>query len=187
MRLIAITQGQHAIVDDEDYDFLSMFKWWAQKHPGGWYAARRSFFGPRRVTLGMHQLLLFGGAYVDHENGNGLDNRRCNIRFATSSQNCYNKSMKSPLKTSRFKGVYWDKRDKKWDVRIRHIPGERLFLGRFDCELTAGHVYDEAAKKYFGDFARLNFPNDAPNIQIRNQEDRLSFHPQAPAGSQDER
>ena len=92
---------------------------------------------------------------VDHINNNGLDNRRCNLRLATrQQQNMNRKKLKGC--SSRYKGVYWAKNRKKWCVRIE-FNAKVMFLGYFESEIKAGKAYDEAAIKYFGEFARLNF------------------------------
>ena len=97
------------------------------------------------------------GLLVDHRNGDGLDNRRDNLRLATHSENMMNRpKIKSPT-TSRFVGVYFDKARRLWVARI-HLNGKCIWLGRFATEIEAAKAYDEAAKKYHGEFARLNFP-----------------------------
>jgi len=94
------------------------------------------------------------GRRVDHINGNGLDNRRSNLRIATSQQNNRNRKICN-LNTSGFKGVRLDRN--KWRADIR-IDGKRKNLGRFVNPEAAAAAYDEAARKYFGEFATLNFP-----------------------------
>ena len=96
---------------------------------------------------------------VDHRNNNGLDNRRDNLRLATSSQNNCN-SRKRKNTTSQFRGVCFCKAKGKWDANI-NLAGKRIWLGSFDSEIEAGKAYDEAAKKCHGEFARLNFPEVA--------------------------
>jgi hypothetical protein len=98
------------------------------------------------------------GILVDHQNSNPLDNRRSNLRLATHLQNSHNRKKTKIKTTSKYLGVSFDKYRKKWHVRILHM-GKRINLGRFADEDEAGRAYDAAAKKYFGEFARLNFPN----------------------------
>ena len=89
---------------------------------------------------------------VDHINHNGLDNRKANLRPATKAQNAWNRK----IHTGKFKGVTWSKGRKKWFVRLR-CAGKRISIGFFDDQIEAAKAYDEAAKKYRGQFAVLNF------------------------------
>ena len=91
---------------------------------------------------------------VDHINRNSLDNRKANLRPVTAMQNTWNTKRKGG--TSRFKGVTWNKREKKWKVQLAH-KWKSIHLGLFTDEIEAAKTYDEAAKKYRGEFAVLNF------------------------------
>jgi hypothetical protein len=93
---------------------------------------------------------------VDHWDGSGLNNRRYNLRDVTRIQNQMNQKKKRGG-SSRFKGVSRRKNAKKWAARIV-VNDKRLWLGVFASETKAAKAYDAAAKKYFGEFARLNFP-----------------------------
>jgi hypothetical protein len=93
---------------------------------------------------------------VDHRNCDSLDNRKANLRFASHTENGQNRRKRKNA-TSRFLGVWWDKSKGLWESRIVYNK-KRIFLGYFDSEIEAAKAYDEAAKKYFGEFARLNFP-----------------------------
>jgi hypothetical protein len=95
---------------------------------------------------------------VDHRNNDTLDNRRANLRLATHSENSYNRPKTKAKTTSQYIGIYLEKRTGRWTVKIR-ANGKRLWLGRFELEIEAAKAYDAAAKKYHGEFARLNFPN----------------------------
>lgn len=92
---------------------------------------------------------------VDHRNGDGLDNRRDNLRYATRARNTANRA--SVGGSSRFKGVSWSKRDKIWYANIC-VNYRTIYLGTYRNEEDAARAYDAAAKKYFGAFARPNFP-----------------------------
>jgi hypothetical protein len=97
--------------------------------------------------------------FVDHINGNGLDNRKSNLRICTHQQNCEN-SRKRKKSFSKYKGVYWSKNAKKWVAQIT-IDGKSKHLGYFELEEDAAAAYDKAAVKYFGEFACLNFRRKA--------------------------
>jgi len=153
MMRIPLTQGKFALVDDSDYEWLNQWKWCACRQHGSnrWYAMR----GARPQIL-MHQLILNPpkGMESDHINHDGLDNQRSNLRVCTHSQNQHNRSLQQGG-ASQFKGVYWYKQYKKWQVQLG-INGNRIFLGYFKKEIDAAKAYNKAAIKYFGEFARLN-------------------------------
>lgn len=95
-----------------------------------------------------------GGLVIDHQNGNGLDNRRANIRVATKSQNQWNRKL-NENNSSGIKGVSWNKASKKWHATIKH-DGQKINLGFFEHKLDAGHAYNEKAKEVFGEFAQVS-------------------------------
>ena len=154
MRKIQLTQGKIALVDDEDFKWLSRWKW----HICNGYAARK-IYNPETQKTGdiryMHRVILATpkDLHTDHINGNPLDNRRINLRTCTNSQNNMNRH--KTRGSSKFKGVHWSKKREKWqaqiwkDSKIRH-------LGRFVSEEEAALVYNKAARKLFGKFARVN-------------------------------
>lgn len=161
MKYIPLTQGKYAIVDDEDFEWLNQWKWYAQKVRNGYfYAMRNSYQRGKRHMILMHRQIL-GLEYGDkrkgdHRNHNTLDDRRDNMRICTSQQNRYN-SKANQETSSRFKGVSWEKEDKKWGARIKKINGKNKRLGRFKLEELAALAYDIAAIHEFGKFAYLNF------------------------------
>jgi hypothetical protein len=111
----------------------------------------------------MHRLILgLGpkGPPVDHRNGNGLDNRRENIRIATVAQNRQNSRKTRSNTSSQYKGVYWNETHQSWRTHI-HTAEQHIYLGCFakDAEIEAAKAYDLAARELFGDFAHLNYPH----------------------------
>jgi hypothetical protein len=149
---IPLTQGRVAIVDDADYEMLSRFKWLY----GDRYAVRRARCGVRWVTVLMHREIMqpLDGMQVDHINGDKLDNRRCNLRIVTSSQNKCNCGVQAN-NTSGFKGVSLSKPTGKWVANIKK-HGKLHFLGYFPTAIEAARAYNRAAQEMHGEFARLN-------------------------------
>ncbi|MBW8040446.1 MAG: endonuclease [Planctomycetes bacterium] len=159
-RRIPLTQGKYAIVDPEDYQRISAHKWHALRSKNTFYAKRAvRVEGRRQVVIKMHREILQvpDGMLVDHINHNGLDNRNANLRPATSAENNRNRRKSTKRKYhSRFKGVSWNKDQKKWSARIL-FNYDNKFIGYFENETEAAKAYDEAAKFYHKDFAVLNF------------------------------
>jgi len=171
-RIIELTQGLRAIVDPEDYERLTTFNWFASQSTRTWYAQSSavldSVSGKRR-HISMHREVMrlsngevfgvFNDRFVDHQNHNGLDNRHSNLRSATRAQNTWNRRKTSSLCSSRFKGVCWSKKEKKWHVQIKQNRKQKT-IGYFDDEQAAAKAYDSKAKELFGRFAALNFPEN---------------------------
>ena len=158
-RRIPLTQGQYAIVDPDDYKRLNKYKWHAVKSKNTFYAVRRIHLGKNKWKhIKMHREILDppDHLYVDHINHNGLDNRKANLRTATHRQNSYNRIHFRKNPSSKYKGVSWKKRTKKWIVQICY-NGERKTIGYFNDEIKAAKAYDDAVRKYHGEFAVLNF------------------------------
>lgn len=159
MKTIPLTRGMFAIVDDADYELVSGFKWQAVLSKPVWYARTTAceYNGKQRMTL-MHRFLMgdVPGVAWDHKNGNGLDNRRSNIRLATATENAQNRAKPNIPRTSGYKGVGRVKRKTPWVAHIR-IDGTLVRLGGFDDEISAAKAYDAAARRAFGIFARTNF------------------------------
>jgi len=164
-RIIPLTKGLRAIVSPEDYDRLSAFNWCASKCRHTIYAQRtaRTTSGPKRQrNVRMHRELLgiTDDRFVDHQNHNGLDNRRTNLRITTPAQNGWNRNKTASLCTSRFKGVCWSKKMVKWHAQIKE-NGKQTTIGFFDDEELAARAYDAKAKELYGQYAALNFPGPA--------------------------
>jgi HNH endonuclease len=152
---IQITRGQIAIVDDEDYEWLNQWKWSAS-----WIEATKSFRVVRTQkgkTIYMHRLIMDAPSEydVDHINHNSLDNRKTNLRLATTSQNMQNGSIKKG-NTSGYKGVSWNNRYKIFYAQIAY-GGKNRYIGRFDDPVQAAKAYDKKAREIFGVFANVNF------------------------------
>ena len=155
MKRIPLTRGMIAVVDDEDYENLIRHSWHYTKSPNAaGRAARR--LGPHKLIL-MHQEVMGEkpGHVIDHINHNPLDNRRCNLRFCTQSQNQWNRTAQG-RGTSKYKGVHWKVDRQKWRARI-YTHGKELDLGGYDNEKDAALAYDKAARELHGEFACCNF------------------------------
>lgn len=160
MREIPLTQGQFAIVDDGDYDWLNQYKWNVLKMNGGnFYAVRSSLKNGKQYAIYMTRFILgleFGDSrQADHQNHNTLDNRRDNIRICTPLQNQRNQKLRSNT-SSKYKGVYWDKLKQKWGVQIT-INRKHKHLGYWIMEEVAALRYDMVAIREYGVFVQLNF------------------------------
>jgi len=161
MKEIKLTQGKVAIVDDGDFEALNQYKWHAQKTGNGtFYAARGR--GGKYVLLHREIMPTVDGMEVDHINGDGLNCQKRNLRNCTRSQNARNSKISSSS-TSGFKGASWHKRDKIWTSGI-WVNGKQKHLGNFTLLKEAALAYNEAAIKYFGEFARLNTITDKGSI-----------------------
>ena len=151
---IPLSRGLVAIVDDEDYDAVTAVgKWSATPSSKTFYARRTVRNGPPpHGTLFMHTFLM-GTLGVDHRNGNGLDNRRANLRIATHGQNMRNRGLVATNSTG-YKGVQY-RRPGVWRARIQ-LDRKQLHLGQYPTPEEAAEAYNAAAIKYFGEFALLN-------------------------------
>lgn len=159
MREIPLTSGGFALVDDEDFDRVTEAgSWYAHESLNTSYATQNYRpDGGKYTTRRMHSFIT-GLPYVDHVNGNGLDNRRTNLRLATASQNQANQRMRRD-NTSGFRGVYWHAPGRRWRALII-AKGKRISLGYYDAREDAARAYDAAAIEFFGEYARPNFPRE---------------------------
>jgi len=159
MKEILLGQGKYTIVDGGWFEELNQWKWYVSSNG---YVIRNAKMvnGKRGPQIHMHRIILNTpeGMQTDHINGNRLDNRKTNLRVCTNSENLANQR---PIRggSSKFKGVTWHNRDKMWMSYIRK-DHKRIHLGYFNNEAHAAEAYDRAAMKLFGEFSRLNFPQD---------------------------
>jgi len=150
-RFIPLTQGQNAIVDATDFEWLNQWNWSALKSETGHFYAHR-WSGARHIS--MHRLILglYGKQMGDHENGNSLDNRRNNLRKCNPSQNVCNRVRRSDS-SNPYKGI--GPCNSGWRAYITK-SGKRKHIGCFATAEEAAIAYNHVAKEMFGEFARLN-------------------------------
>lgn len=161
MREIQLTQGKITLVDDEDFEFLSQWKWQFHighsRHTG--YARRSEYplgrYGKQKL-IWLHHIVMnvLTGFNVDHINGNGLDNQKVNLRICDNSQNQHNARLRKDNKSG-YKGVSFYKTRQIWQVQIT-IKTKKIHVVYFENKETAALAYNAAAREYFGEFARLN-------------------------------
>jgi len=153
------TYGKKIVLfDKEDFDLINKYKWRVYNNNNTFYTqAHTPMINGQRTTIKMHNLIM-NAKFIDHINGNGLDNRKCNLRKANHTLNTQNRQRLVKNKTSKYKGVFYFKASaahRKWRATIR-VNGKELVLGYFPTENEAGIAYNNAATKYFKEFAYLN-------------------------------
>lgn len=156
MKKIELACGRAALVDDEDHELVSKYRWIRYRSRGGASYARTRLNG--RFVL-MHRMILqpARGPHVHHVNDDGVDNRRANLRICTASEHGATHQKKTRNTSSSYKGVCWHRRDRQWRAQLMSKAVSH-WLGSFKDELPAAFAYDDAARLYFGEFARPNFP-----------------------------
>lgn len=158
MKELKLSRGYVALVDDEDFEWVSQWKWSALEQPNGRvYAVRGACVNGVRFALKLHRALLslfWKWVDVDHVNHDGLDNRRSNLRVVTRTKNAQNQRPQEGC-SSVFKGVSLHKRNKKWQALIR-VNRKLIYIGYFTSELDAARAYDAAARRFFGGCAYTN-------------------------------
>lgn len=157
MKEIQLTQGKVALVDNEDYEWLNQWKWYAKKSNNNFYACRKD---PMKEII-MHKLII-KGKMIDHRDGNSLNNQKHNLRLCTYSENGANRKVqKNKSFGVKYLGVYAMsmKRNNKIYLYFQAAltyKGKRIYIGIFKDETEAAKAYDKAALKYHGEFANLN-------------------------------
>jgi len=161
-RLLRMSQPKYAKADPADYKRLKGYEWFAQKGSRNFYAVRQvgRSKGKRKTLIFLHKEIIDvpEGMVTDHINHDAMDNRRANLRAATHSQNACHTKKHSGVSRSKYKGIFWQKKQKKWVARIM-FDGNRIYLGCFKDEIEAAKAYDKAARKYHKEFACFNFPD----------------------------
>lgn len=155
---VPLTQNKFAIVDDEDAERVLQRKWhYHRKKCGGEYAKHSYRKNGKIIDVLMHRFILDAppGVEIDHKNNNGLDNRRENLRLATSAENKRNRGIQRHNKSG-YKGVQLEYG--RWSAII-WVDGVRIRIGTFDTKEEAARAYDKGARLWHGEFAKLNFPD----------------------------
>jgi hypothetical protein len=160
MKLIPLSRGLFAKVDDRDFDYLNQFKWYAKynKSTNSYYAYRHNKDGFKKYSkIKMHREIMKvtdPKIFVDHKNHDTLNNCRYNLRKCSRSQNQGNRGA-CKNNTSGYKGVSWHKTANKWVVYI-YYDGKQHNLGLYIDKHEAARVYNNKAKEVWGKFAQLN-------------------------------
>lgn len=148
-----------ATIDYEDIPLVGQYKWYPRKKTNNFHVRRTYRTGPNVITVYLHTDILGtppDGMVIDHINGNGLDNRKENLRFATPQQNHWNSKK---TRSSKYQGVSFVKEIGLWQARIR-LKGIYVHLGYHRSDVDAARAYDFAASRLQGEFAFLNFPEE---------------------------
>ena len=149
---IPLSQEKVTLVDDDDYEHLNQWQWSFSKG----YARCGIYRNGKRRMIAMHRIIMKApiGMHVHHINDNGLDNRRLNLQLCTREEHQRTRRKQNGF-SSRWKGVSWHKIKGKWQAQIK-IYGKSYYLGYFDDEIDAAGAYNQAALRFFGEFAWLN-------------------------------
>lgn len=157
MKKIQLGKGEFTLVDDEDFCKLSLIKWRILKARGYTKDYVYGYISSKKRHIFLHRFLMNPqiGMVVDHINGDGLDNRKKNLRICTTQENSRSRRFLQKNNTTGYQGVKKNKNG--WESQIK-VNGKMKYLGYSKDKTKAAKIYDEAAKKYHGEFATLNFP-----------------------------
>lgn len=160
MKEILLTQNKITLVDDEDYEWLSKHKWYADKIGNTYYAGRSIRVNGKKICVTMHREILGlkakDGKIADHIDRNGLHNRKVNLRIVSQAINIHNGRFRTN-NTSGYRGVVWERRREKWQAQLT-INKKNIFCGYFPSAIEAAIARDNKATEYLGVNAILNFP-----------------------------
>lgn len=154
MKQIVLTQGKFSLIDDEDFERINKYKWYAAKGNNTFYAQRYDHEEGKLIKMHRYILNINGKNVVDHINGNGLDNQKSNIRICTNAQNSANRRV-SKNSYSKYLGVCFEFNRGKWRARIT-TDKIKKHIGYFKTEENAATAYNIYAEKYHGEYANLN-------------------------------
>jgi len=155
--MIPLSKGYFAVVDPEDYESLSKFKWHVRKSHGMLYAERHNPKTKHKLSMHRHIMEAKPGQHIDHRDGNGLNNRKGNLRYCTVADNNRNKLHWKKSKSG-FRGVkVCTDRTRPYFTASISIENRQMHLGCYPTAADAARAYDEAARLYHGQFAVTNF------------------------------
>ena len=155
MKQIPLSQGKFALVDDEDYERVNQYKWCISSN--GYAVTNYRDSNGKRKAMKMHRFILNlnkGDSLVDHRDTIRINNQKYNLRVASFVENLRNQKINKNNKSG-FKGVRLHKPSSLYIAQIG-INGKQKHIGYFKCPVEAAKAYNEAAIKYFGEFAQLN-------------------------------
>lgn len=162
MKEIILSSRGFTMVDDDDFERFGHLSWNPSPRLYTTYVMKSAWdrITSRAYTLLLHREIMEApdDVLVDHIDGNGLNNQRSNLRLCDKTLNCANSRFRRDGR-SQFKGVSWCHTTARWRATIR-VRNCQIHIGRYDDDRVAAKAYDKAASSYFGEFARLNFPED---------------------------
>lgn len=175
MKEIYLTKGKVTFVD---YELLNSFNWqyWTSKEINYGYAATKIYVNQIRTSIHMHRMILNASrnVQVDHIDRNGLNNQRYNLRLVNRNQQKQNQ-IKQKGCSSKYKGIHYSQQKGVWRANI-YIDRIRIDLGSHHNEIAAAEMYDLAARMYFGEFARYNFPREGEQSALVEEQEIICCH-----------